>query len=328
MVGGDGLGHRACGSRGMIAADARRAAPAEAATRGRAAARIARFTEEPICRYWDGSCATAASSPTDSCRRPSSTRCSTAAGSARASTSSASSPRSACTDALARAHGRARRSTCARSRPRRSPSSRRSWPSASRSSPAGSGARPCSSGWWTPATTPRSPTSATPSATSCARWWCPSSAWCSSCATTTAIDERWRFTDTRGDGARRCPRSRTRAAAAERIDAATTRDEVVAAVLALGRCYFRRVVFFIVREPWVLGWDGAGEGMDRARAAALRVPLDLPSVFQGVTRNRTMFVGRPGPEEANQALPGGASARSPAPPRPSSRSRCGAGSST
>jgi hypothetical protein len=52
----------------------------------------------------------------------------------------------------------------------------------------------------------------------------------------------------------------------------------------------------------VLGWDGAGEGMDRARAAELRVPLALPSVFQGVTRNRTMFVGRPGSEEANLAF--------------------------
>ena len=62
------------------------------------------------------------------------------------------------------------------------------------------------------------------------------------------------------------------------------------------------MIFFIVREPWVLGWDGGGEGMDRARAAALRVPLDMPSVFQGVTRNRTMFVGKPGPEEANRAF--------------------------
>jgi hypothetical protein len=115
------------------------------------------------------------------------------------------------------------------------------------------------------------------------------------------VDERWRYTDTRG-GAVATPEARDAAAAAERLDRAATRDEVVAAVLALGRCYFRRVVFFIVREPWVLGWDGAGEDMDRARASALRVPLDLPSVFQGVTRNRTMFVGRPGPEETNRAF--------------------------
>jgi len=115
------------------------------------------------------------------------------------------------------------------------------------------------------------------------------------------IDEHWRFTDTRGR-APVVPDVRDPAAAAARLDAATTRDEVVAAVLALSRCYFRRVVFFIVREPWVLGWDGTGEGMDRARASALRIPLDLPSVFQGVTRNRTMFVGRPGPEDTNRAF--------------------------
>jgi hypothetical protein len=115
------------------------------------------------------------------------------------------------------------------------------------------------------------------------------------------VDERWRFTDTRAS-APAVPEVRDPAEAAARIDAASTRDEVVAAVLALGRCYFRRVVFFIVREPWILGWDGVGEGMDRGRAAALRVPLDLPSVFQGVTRNRTMFVGRPGPEEANRGF--------------------------
>jgi len=115
------------------------------------------------------------------------------------------------------------------------------------------------------------------------------------------VDERWRFTDTRGN-APAVPEVKDPVAAAEGIDAAATRDDVVAAALALGRCYFRRVVFFIVREPWVMGWDGAGEGMDRARASSLRVPLDLPSVFQGVTRNRTMFVGRPGPEAANRAF--------------------------
>ena len=115
------------------------------------------------------------------------------------------------------------------------------------------------------------------------------------------VDERWRYTDTHAE-APAVPETRDPAEAAARIDAATTRDEVMAAVLALGRCYFKRVVFFIVREPWVIGWDGVGEGMDRARAAALRVPLDLPSVFQGVTRNRTMFVGRPGPEETNRAF--------------------------
>jgi hypothetical protein len=115
------------------------------------------------------------------------------------------------------------------------------------------------------------------------------------------IDERWRFTDLRGRvAATPAPVLRNPDAAAAAIECAATRDDVVAAVLALGRCYFKRVVFFIVREPWVLGWDGSGEGMDRARAASLQVPLDTPSVFQGVTRDRTFFVGRLPAEGANK----------------------------
>jgi hypothetical protein len=116
------------------------------------------------------------------------------------------------------------------------------------------------------------------------------------------IDERWRYTDTRSPEATPMPAPRVKdpEEAAAAIDAAGSRDEVVQAVLALGRCYFKRVVFFIVREPWIIGWDGAGEGMDRARAGALRIPLDLPSVFQSVTRDRAVFVGRLGPEETNR----------------------------
>ncbi|HVO10875.1 MAG TPA: hypothetical protein VMX54_09050 [Vicinamibacteria bacterium] len=114
------------------------------------------------------------------------------------------------------------------------------------------------------------------------------------------IDERWRYTDLRGPAEPPPPpEPRDPESAVAALDAACTRDQVVEAALTLGRCYFRRVIFFIVREPWVMGWDGAGESMNRERAAALRIALDQPSVFQTVTRNRSMFVGRPGPEEAN-----------------------------
>ena len=70
-------------------------------------------------------------------------------------------------------------------------------------------------------------------------------------------------------------------------------------MLASRHRFFKRVMFFIVREPWVLGWSGVGEGIDRALAAALRIPLDQPSVFQTVVRGKTLFVGRLGPEEEN-----------------------------
>lgn len=114
------------------------------------------------------------------------------------------------------------------------------------------------------------------------------------------VDERWRFTDTHRPEvvARREPP--TAATAAARLDDAVTRDEVVDALLAVCQRFFRRVLFFIVKEPWVLGWSGVGEGVDRALVSALRVPLDQPSVFRTVTRDRSVFIGRLGPEEENQ----------------------------
>ncbi len=112
------------------------------------------------------------------------------------------------------------------------------------------------------------------------------------------VDERWRFTDTHRPEA--LSEEAAKKPPEERIEAATTRDEVVEALIALCARLFRRVVFFIVREPWVLGWSGAGEGMDRSLAGSLRIPLDEPSVFQTVTRDKTVFIGRLGPDEENQ----------------------------
>lgn len=111
------------------------------------------------------------------------------------------------------------------------------------------------------------------------------------------VDERWRYTDTHRARARRpvVPAGPESAAAA--IDAAETRDEIVEATVALCLATFRRVVFFIVREPWIIGWTGGGDGMDRERAAALRIPLDTPSVFRTVVRDRSVFVGRLGTDE-------------------------------
>jgi len=113
------------------------------------------------------------------------------------------------------------------------------------------------------------------------------------------VDERWRYNDTHRPPSLpdESPNAET---AAMRIDGAATRDEVVEGVLALCRHYFRRVLFFIVREAWVVGWTGSGEGMDRDLAQQLRFPLDQSSVFQTVTRDKTMFIGRLGPEEQNQ----------------------------
>jgi hypothetical protein len=110
------------------------------------------------------------------------------------------------------------------------------------------------------------------------------------------VDDGWRFTDTHR---RSIPpvEAPDPATATAQIDTATTRDEVVAGLVALCRRFFKRVVFFIVREPWVLGWTGAGEGMDRAVAGSIRISLDSPSVFRTVTRDKGVFIGRLGAED-------------------------------
>jgi hypothetical protein len=113
------------------------------------------------------------------------------------------------------------------------------------------------------------------------------------------IDERWRYADTRRPTSPAVA-SLDPATAAARIDSAATRDEIVTAFVALCHRSFRRVIFFIVREPWVLGWSGLGEGMDQTLVASFRIPLDQPSVFQTVTQTNSVFIGRFGAEPQNQ----------------------------
>jgi hypothetical protein len=118
------------------------------------------------------------------------------------------------------------------------------------------------------------------------------------------VDERWRFNDTYRPPASSAPAPVVAVldpdTAAARIEAGESRDEVVDAFVSLCHRSFRRVVFFIVREPWVLGWKGAGEGMEGRLVSSLRIPLDQPSVFQTVTRDKSVFVGRFGSEPENQ----------------------------
>lgn len=113
------------------------------------------------------------------------------------------------------------------------------------------------------------------------------------------IDERWRFDDTYRPPVLE-PVPEEAEAGSRRLDAAMSRDEVVEALLAVCMSFFRRVAFFIVREPWVLGWAGLGEGMERGFVASLGVPLDRPSVFRDVVRDKAVFIGRFSQEEEDR----------------------------
>lgn len=114
------------------------------------------------------------------------------------------------------------------------------------------------------------------------------------------VDERWRFDDVQRERAPRAPVPLDRAAATARLDTADTRDDVVESLLSLFHATFRRVLFFIVREPWVVGWSGMGEDVEARLPARLRVPLDQPSAFQTVVRDRSPFVGRLSDEGENE----------------------------
>jgi MshEN domain len=113
------------------------------------------------------------------------------------------------------------------------------------------------------------------------------------------VDERWRYDDTHRPPVI-VPVPADRTAALAHIDEGSTRDEVVEAVLALCQSFFRRVVFFIVREPWAMGWRGRGESIEARVVASLRIPLDAPSVFQAAARDKTVFLGRLGSGAQNR----------------------------
>jgi hypothetical protein len=114
------------------------------------------------------------------------------------------------------------------------------------------------------------------------------------------IDERWRYQDTfQGRGGEVAALDAKQAA--ERLDAAESRDQIVDALLGACLRFFKRVLFFIVREPWLLGWKGAG-ALPAGLVESLRIPLDKPSMFQRVIRDKTLFLGRVGKDEESQSF--------------------------
>ena len=110
------------------------------------------------------------------------------------------------------------------------------------------------------------------------------------------VDERWRFTDTHRRGAPPPREDLDVPTAAARLDAAESRDEVVETVLAVCHRFFRRVIFFIVREPWVAR-------VERARGRDGQDPRRPPAHPPGAARPSSA------PSPATRACSSGASAR-------------------
>ena len=87
------------------------------------------------------------------------------------------------------------------------------------------------------------------------------------------------------------PEPATLEAAATRLRAAETRDEVFDAILEFTASRFRRAALFVVQQDRVLGWSGRGESLSPLRIRNVTVPLDRPSLFVFFRNGGDYFYG-------------------------------------
>ncbi|MCW5829246.1 MAG: hypothetical protein KIT79_08010 [Deltaproteobacteria bacterium] len=79
--------------------------------------------------------------------------------------------------------------------------------------------------------------------------------------------------------------------AQQMIADARNRDDIARAALSLALNTMSRALIFIVKGNLVMGWDGAGEQVDRGTIQSLVLPLNVPSAFKFVFDTRAPFVG-------------------------------------
>lgn len=81
------------------------------------------------------------------------------------------------------------------------------------------------------------------------------------------------------------------AAAAKRLQACTSPDEVSEVVLSVAARHLKRAAFFIVRGDHAVGWGGSGEGFFTNRVKGLNIPMVRDSLFSLVDDGRDHFLG-------------------------------------
>lgn len=69
------------------------------------------------------------------------------------------------------------------------------------------------------------------------------------------------------------------------------RDQIARIVLGFASGTFKRTGLFLVRPDMVMGWDAAGNGLNREVVERLMVPLNVPSVFKLVCDMKAHFLG-------------------------------------
>ncbi len=80
-------------------------------------------------------------------------------------------------------------------------------------------------------------------------------------------------------------------AARNMIAEADDRDAVARTLLRYARTSLARVALFIVRKDLLVGWMGAGQGIDPKQVKGIMIPLSSPSVFRTVRETGTDYFG-------------------------------------
>ena len=79
-----------------------------------------------------------------------------------------------------------------------------------------------------------------------------------------------------------------------------SRDDIASVVLGYALSIFKRAAIFMIQKGLAIGWEGAGDGVNRFNIKQLVIPLEQPSVFKFVNDTGAHFVGPPQPTELNK----------------------------
>jgi|YelNatPaOPRAMG01_1025707.scaffolds.fasta_scaffold08313_7 hypothetical protein len=81
---------------------------------------------------------------------------------------------------------------------------------------------------------------------------------------------------------------------------ATSRDDIASVVLGFALSIFKRAVIFMIQKGIAIGWEGAGEQVNRFNIKQLIIPLDQPSIFKFAYDMGAHFIGPPQATEFNK----------------------------
>lgn len=86
------------------------------------------------------------------------------------------------------------------------------------------------------------------------------------------------------------------------LENAEMREDIADALLGFCTPYFRRRMTLTLHKDQIIGWRGAGDGVDPAAVKAISIPTTEPTVFSGLLQGTTFWLGRLPPMPRNLDL--------------------------